>query len=133
MALRYFSLFAGIGGNQGMLEESRIQECIDARTGDPRPEASDHPVWLKFLSQLAFVAPPRCYQAFRGMRACGAEFAWKEEKLEFRFPEEFDDEFKKLVRDKYIRPHMNVIRPIINKIEQESFSVGDLFGESSPV
>jgi hypothetical protein len=99
------------------LSDEEINEVIKQEVGDPRPELKDHKIWERFLYLLIMVVPIRIYQMFRGIRACGAKFNTK---MEFLFPEEFDIEFKNIIKDKYIIPNAKIIQAAIKECKGAS-------------
>lgn len=97
-----------------MLSEKEIQEVISSKMGDPRKKLSNNSLWETLLKQL-FPISERLYQAFRGLRACNAQLDIKDDTLSFMFPSDFNEEFKDLIKQKYIKPYANLIKEAMKK------------------
>lgn len=82
--------------------------------GDPTPNLPNKIIWETFLKQL-FPISERLYQAFRGLRACGAMLEINGDSLAFSFPQDYDDNFKSLIKYKYIKPYANLIKDAMKK------------------
>ena len=98
-----------------MLSDQEITRVISLKMGDPRPEFKNHTLWESLLKFL-FPISERLYQAFRGMRACGADLKITDNNLNFSFPSNYSDNFKALIRKKYIKPYAGLIKDAMKKV-----------------
>jgi hypothetical protein len=99
-----------------MISDSEIHEVIKQEFLDPLPKEKDHHIWKMFLDKLLHLVDIKTYQAFRGLRACGARFELSIDSLDFKMPEEFDTEFREVIRNKYIIPNAEVIQKLIKYV-----------------
>ena len=98
-----------------MLSEQEIAKVISQRMGDPSPNSSNHILWETLLEFL-FPISERLYQAFRGMRASNANLEIIDDNLIFSFPSDYSEDFKALIRKKYIKPYASLIKDAMKKV-----------------
>ena len=98
-----------------MLNDKEIARVISEKLGDPKVEFPNSALWKSLLKYLLPISE-RLYQAFRGMRASNAGLEINEDNLIFNFPSYYNDDFKALIRKKYIMPYANLIKDAMKKV-----------------
>ena len=114
-----------------MLSDQEITRVISLKMGDPKPELKNHTLWESLLKFL-FPISERLYQAFRGMRACGANLEINDN-LNFIFPPNYSEGFKDLIRKKYIKPYAGLIKDAMKKVVAEEKARDTSFSKRIPV
>ena len=115
-----------------MLSDQEITRVISLKMGDPKPDLKNHILWESLLKFL-FPISERLYQAFRGMRACGADLKIADNNLNFSFPPDYSEEFKDLIRKKYIKPYAGLIKDAIKKVVAVEKAMDTSFSKRIPV
>lgn len=98
-----------------MLNDKEIARVISEKLGDPKVELPNSVLWKSLLKYLLPISE-RLYQAFRGLRASGASLEINEDNLSFNFPSYYSDDFKALIRKKYIKPYASLIKDAMKKV-----------------
>lgn len=115
-----------------MLNEQEIARVISLKMGDPKPELPNSILWKSLLNYL-FPISERLYQAFRGMRTCDADLKIVDNNLNFSFPSDYSEDFKALIRKKYIKPYAGLIKDAMKKVVAVEKARDTSFSKRIPV
>lgn len=100
---------------ENILNDKEIAKVISEKLGDPKTELPNSALWKSLLKYLLPISE-RLYQAFRGLRASNANLEINEDNLNFSFPSNYDDDFKALIKKKYIKPYASLIKDAMKKV-----------------
>ena len=114
------------------MNDKEIARVISSKIGDPSPELPNYILW-KTLLEFLFPISEHLYQAFRGLRASNASLEINDDNLNFSFPSDYSEEFKALIREKYIKPYAGLIKDAMKKVVAVEKSKDTGFAKRIPV
>ena len=86
------------------------------RALDPRPDLhEDHILWKRVLFAAKRINMSM-YGALHALRCGGCTLHRIDGNVVFNFSDEFSGEFRKYIKEKYIKPHSDKIRKIFNTL-----------------
>ena len=109
-----------------------MESLKKAHPNDPREDLiKDSDLWTALLFRF-WDMKKEVYYAFHGLRCAGSKLEFKNDKIKFTFSDEFDDDFIKHIKTKYLDPSKDFIQVAMNTLAKEATSKDKKMFEECP-